>query len=468
MTGSPPIAKIFCALAVALSSAGGYLVYNQDRSSRPVAVGSSSSSLPQAQSHTSFLPSPSTAPFPLILPPTTAAVPPELRGALMAQCLEAAELGLPSGAEVRCCSGYISSLNLERRIPNWVLESVRHERRGGGGGGAPGADTSDTDDEGGGVGVRSRSGFYADPTVPEPFRVSPSDYDGARGLSRGHLAAAQFHKDSQIEMDGTFNMNANIVPQDMTCNAVDWLRLESVVRKLSREVTAPRTPRGGGATPPPPPKPGRLFVVTGPAFIPRHIRVERSGANGRVAEVQLPAAPPQPTAANRKVVQYAVTGKGDVAVPTHLFKVILAETPRARQGPAYEVAAFLIPNGPITEERPLAHYQVNPRALEALTGLSFFPVAAAAAGKGGGGIGAVPDLCRSHTCETRGLGMFEKYRLVARLRASPTVPALQQVYSGLEAAAAAAGKKPLEEVVVREYRRRLDELAAEAVGPMEE
>lgn len=359
---------------------------------------------------------------------------------MLGKCVRAGSLGVPSDAEVRCYGGYLSSLNYERRIPNWVLECVESAK----GGRAPLSHEDEAEGGGGGGGgdvTRAKSSFYADATVPDAFRVGPTAYSGAAGLSRGHLASAQFHKANQWEMDGTFNMNANVVPQDMTCNAVDWLRVESLVRKLRKEVASEN---------------GVLRVVTGPAFVPRHVRLERSGADGKLSEVALPGAPASPSPAYKRVVTYEVVGKSGVAVPTHLFKVMLAETTKSRGGaPRYEVAAFLLPNEAIPVERPLTAYQVDPQELERLTGLLFFP-------KIPGGVGSLPDLCRSHKCETRSPALFEKYRLVARLRSAQTVPELRSVYASLE-----AERKPLDATVKHEFQRRTEELLAQSVGPVE-
>ncbi|KAH8608013.1 putative DNA RNA non specific endonuclease [Trypanosoma vivax] len=285
--------------------------------------------------------------------------------------LKLASKGLPSDERVRCYGGFIASLNYERRVPNWVLEYLP--------GSGPAAEApSGSDDalappvaEGG---RREGMRFFADAAVPEAFRVLPNDYGSgtahqrhARGLSRGHLAAAQFHKGSSEEMAQTFNMNANVVPQDMAMNAVDWLRLENLTRRLQRQYE-----RG-------------LWVVTGPVFHPRMVHGDaRAWGWSRPPSATAALRPAQGDTLRadgaRKVVCYELVGKHDVAVPTHLFKVVLGE----RADGTHEAAAFLMPNEPIAVERPLASYLVPVGDVERLTGLEFFRNVGVDAEHGGG------------------------------------------------------------------------------------
>ncbi|KAF8287449.1 putative endonuclease G [Trypanosoma cruzi] len=257
--------------------------------------------------------------------------------------------GLPSDERLRFFDSFVASLNYERRIPNWVLEyfpspavaeataALRGEEK---------EEAGENEEEGPNGARRGGIRFFADTTVPEAFRVTPDDYTGGReqqrlphtrGLSRGHLAAAQFHKHSTKEMTETFNMNANVVPQDMTMNALDWLRLENLMKKLLLRYE------------------GGIWVVTGPVFSPRYVYGDPRSW-GWTESRSTSAVTPATTVSGvngdmkkaRKVVCYELVGKHDVAVPTHLFKVVLGE----RGDGSHEVAAFLIPNEPIVSERP--------------------------------------------------------------------------------------------------------------------
>ncbi|KAH9598374.1 DNA/RNA non-specific endonuclease [Trypanosoma melophagium] len=350
--------------------------------------------------------------------------------------------GLPSDERVRVFDGFIASLNYERRVPNWVLEYIPPITSANG---DEKEKEKEKEKEGDPKAVR-REGmkFFADPTVPEPFRVLPDDYSSGgkqeqqqhtRGLSRGHLAAAQFHKASADEMAQTFNMNANIVPQDTTMNAVDWLRLENLTRKLRRHYE------------------GGLWVVTGPLFHPRLVNGDlRSWGWDEDSRHPSSITPVHKTNNNnnnnsgdagntRKVVCYELVGKHDVAVPTHLFKVLLGE----RVDGSHEIAAFLMPNEPIVVERPLVAYQVPVREIEHKTGLQFFPnvistdtaksLSSWGMGKNNNSkansqmLDLLPNICRRFQCEARTVALFQTYRNVARLRAAQSEPELQQVFS---------------------------------------
>jgi DNA/RNA endonuclease G (NUC1) len=307
----------------------------------------------------------------------------------------AIRIGLPSDHNVRFLEGYAASLNFERRIPNWVLEKIV----------TPPSPPS----SGASGGSRTESKFYSDPSVPEMFRASTSDYNDKHGTSRGHLAPAQFHKNSQNEMNETFNLSANIVPQDMTMNACDWYRLESMTKKLAKQY-----PKG-------------LYVVTGPMFVPTM----------------------SPVDPGRRVVSYEVIGEHNVAVPTHLFKAFFGEADDGKK----EVAAFVLPNAPIPDESSLVTYQVPLSFVERTTGLQLFAGAA--------GIDAsraayqVVDMCRRKKCEGS-YGSFSKgNRAVGRIRAASSAAQAQQAFN--DAVKAGDGDAAALE---RELKHKLTELSA--------
>ncbi|KAF5223915.1 putative endonuclease G [Trypanosoma cruzi] len=383
--------------------------------------------------------------------------------------------GLPSDERLRFFDGFVASLNYERRIPNWVLEyfpspavaeataALRGEEK---------EEAGDNEEEGPNGARRGGIRFFADTTVPEAFRVTPDDYTGGReqkrlqhtrGLSRGHLAAAQFHKHSTKEMAETFNMNANVVPQDMTMNALDWLRLENLMKKLLLRYE------------------GGIWVVTGPVFSPRYVYGDPRSW-GWTESRSTSAVTPATTVSGvngdmkkaRKVVCYELVGKHDVAVPTHLFKVVLGE----RGDGSHEVAAFLIPNEPIVSERPLVAYQVPVTELEKRTGLQFFqkvvPANDTASTSWRGrkaqrqGLDALPNICRRMSCEARTVALFQTQRSIAQLRAAQSLPELQQVFTRLleERRQQRPGEKRnhLDTAVMREYEDRRKELAEEALS----
>ena len=115
--------------------------------------------------------------------------------------------GLPSDEHVVSHQGFASSLSYRLRIPNWVAEHYSHSDID-----APGVD-------------RKHSRFGPNDAVPEHFRATNADYRGST-LSRGHMAPAGAHKQSQASLDETFLLSDNIVPQELSNNGSDWLRLE--------------------------------------------------------------------------------------------------------------------------------------------------------------------------------------------------------------------------------------------------
>lgn len=61
-----------------------------------------------------------------------------------------------------------------------------------------------------------------------------------------------------------------------------------------------------------------------------------------------------------------LTGEDDVAVPTHLYKVIVAENSNLKT-----LGAFIVPNEPIKAKQSLKKYEVPLDQLESSTGLHF-------------------------------------------------------------------------------------------------
>lgn len=396
-------------------------------------------------------------------------------------CMEAAALGLPSDQAVRCYGGYIASLNYERRIPNWVVEVLNYSRLRPSGGlnsstassasreSAGSSSTAKTEKKSSKVkkeedcveikrkeeeeeedveahhGIsRQHSSFFADPTVEDVFRVSPRVYSdsGYWGISRGHLAPAQFHKASQDEMNATFNMNANIVPQDMAFNALDWFRLEVLTMRIARALQQGTQEKKKGAVKPYADPEARLYVATGPAFVPTR---NKDGQLQVVYDVLESKKPEQM-----------------VAVPTHLYKVLVAERREtASASPQYSAAAFLLPNHAIAEERPLSEYQVPISSLESLTGLRFFPAVNAA---------ALPNLCNRFRCDAKGSALFNsKYRPIAQLRSATSVPELRQRFHKIveEHTKEKGGKSSLDASIEKEYKKRLEVLVAKSVQPVD-
>ena len=218
---------------------------------------------------------------------------------------------LPSIENVHIREAFTCSMNYRTKIPNWVAEHLTR----------PLLQQKNGD--------RKRASFRPDEDIPLTFRAHNKDYWDS-GWSRGHLAAAGTHRASQQAQDSTFLLNSNIVPQDMSMNGCDWNRIEVLVRDLVKQF-------------------GDVYVVSGPVWVPeRHFSVQQ-----------------RPFSRN-KVVMHEVVGDSMVHVPTHLYKVI-----HVRHASGTSSVAFVLPNKPIIEEKPLESYSVNIEDIEKLTGLDF-------------------------------------------------------------------------------------------------
>jgi DNA/RNA endonuclease G (NUC1) len=222
-------------------------------------------------------------------------------------------------------------------MPNWVAERLTYE--------------SVT-----GKIAKRRDRFKTDVSVPETFRAEHEDYVRS-GWSRGHLAALMNHKTSQETADETFLYSDNIVPQDMSMNGCDWLRLEDFAQSL---VAAP------GHT---------AYILTGPIWIPD----TKNGLHATIAFI----------------------GVRRIPVPSHLFKVVkLTDS----MGIGY-TAGFIIPNRPINESRPLTHYQASIEYIEGASGLDLT------------GLKSLFDLCYKVDCQrTKESKLVRAWRHYARIQ----------------------------------------------------
>lgn len=160
-------------------------------------------------------------------------------------------------------------------------------------------------------GLTKPSHFRQDAALRGPVARN-ADYAGS-GYSRGHLVPAADAAWSLESLRATYLLS-NAVPQRQSVNAGRLRQLESSIRKLAAGADA-------------------VFVFTGPIFASAEIEV---------------------------------IGAGNVAVPTHIFKVVLV----LRRG-ARTTFAAIVPNQ--AAPAPLDDYSVSVDEVEANTGLDFFP-----------------------------------------------------------------------------------------------
>uniref|UniRef100_UPI00358E7E1E nuclease EXOG, mitochondrial-like isoform X1 n=1 Tax=Myxine glutinosa TaxID=7769 RepID=UPI00358E7E1E len=196
-----------------------------------------------------------------------------------------------------------------------------------------------------GPGQSSKAQFRMDPAVPQVWSASDRDYKGSDWI-RGHLVPVEDNKGSQQAMDETF-LYSNIVPQYKTNAEGIWRSLEDYCRELTERFQD-------------------VWVVSGPLF--------------------------RPTEGTQRSIKYQIIGDAGVAVPTHLYKVVVARG-SSKQHPT--LAAFVIPNSPIEADWSLHSFQTELIEVERTAGLTFFPRLARV------GVHAPQDLCAVDVCETR-------------------------------------------------------------------
>ena len=174
---------------------------------------------------------------------------------------------------------------------------------------------------------RKHSYFVEDETIPSKFRAKLSDYFRS-GYDRGHQVPAADAKWSQNALDQTFLLS-NMCPQvGDGFNRDYWAHLEDFCRRLTNNYPSVR-------------------IVTGPLYLPR-----RDPEDGKWK------------------VSYEVIGNPpNVSVPTHFYKVIFAED--GKTGGQVSLAAFVLPNAPIANDKPLKDFEVPIEAVERASGLEF-------------------------------------------------------------------------------------------------
>lgn len=173
--------------------------------------------------------------------------------------------------------------------------------------------------------AQRRHNFYEEKTLPVAHRSRNSCYHHS-GFDRGHMAPAA---DFTVGRGDTYNL-CNISPQNHAVNQQIWARLEAWVRRVARYHE-------------------NVYVLTGPLWIPRHQRSEQS-------------------------FEYQFSGIGVppnlVAVPTHFFKIVVVVSGDV----VSHCACFCIPNEEKAASRCFEDYLVRWSDLEAVSGMTFFPL----------------------------------------------------------------------------------------------
>jgi endonuclease G len=204
--------------------------------------------------------------------------------------------------------GYVLEHSDMDKIALWVCERVRLEETEG--------DVSRSDN------------FRPDPELPENARAEKSDYEGS-GYDRGHMAPAANQKSSERLMDETFFLS-NIAPQiGAGFNQHAWRDLEALTRGWAVER-------------------GEAIIVTGGIFF------DPKEKDGNTAD---------------GMIEYFTIGAGQVSVPTHFYKIVLAQNEEGQ----WEAIAFVMENRKHTSPHDFAESIVAIDWIEESAALNFFP-----------------------------------------------------------------------------------------------
>uniref|UniRef100_A0A9L0JND2 Nuclease EXOG, mitochondrial n=3 Tax=Equus TaxID=9789 RepID=A0A9L0JND2_EQUAS len=261
--------------------------------------------------------------------------------------------------------------------------------------------------EPGGDADRKHCKFKPDPNIPPTFSALNEDYVGS-GWSRGHMAPAGNNKFSSKAMAETFYLS-NIVPQNFDNNAGYWNRIEMYCRELTERFED-------------------VWIVSGPLTLPH------TASDGK------------------KTVSYQVIGEDNVAVPSHLYKVILARRSPVSTEPL-ALGAFVVPNEAIGFQPQLSEFQVSLQDLEKLSGLVFFPHLDRTSD--------IRNICSVDTCKLLDFQEFTLYLSTRKIEGARSVLKLEKVLENLKN----AGIEP-DDYFMNRYEKKLEELKAKEQSGM--
>ena len=179
-----------------------------------------------------------------------------------------------------------------------------------------------------GPGVR-KDNFKPDPDVPVAHRAVDNDYKGS-GLQRGHMVASEDRVSTQALNDQTFFFS-NMVPQNGPLNGGMWARLEAQAREWAEDGT-----------------------VTDAKAISGGFFYDPEEDNPATAD---------------GIIIFKQIGKGKVAVPTHVFKIIVGED----SGGEVKAIAFAAKNEKPKTGWKFEDFIVSIAWLQERAGLNFMP-----------------------------------------------------------------------------------------------
>jgi nuclease EXOG len=141
-----------------------------------------------------------------------------------------------------------------------------------------------------------------------------------------------------------------------------------------------------------------------------------------------------------------VIGEDNVAVPSHLYKVILARrSPESTEPLA--LGAFVVPNKAIGFQSQLSEFQVSLHDLEKMSGLVFFPRLDRSRD--------IRNICSVDTCKLLGFQEFTLYLSTRKIDGARSVARLEKVLEALKS----SGVEP-DDYFLSRYEKKLEELKA--------
>jgi len=349
------------------------------------------------------------------------------------KALQIGRFGFPSYHNLRFYDSFCASIDYRTKCPSWTGELINNE------------DLTENPE----VDRKNCPSFSECKDVPLKFRSLLQDYKRS-GYSRGHLAPAGDYNACQKDKDLTFQLSGNVVPQEMSMNGCDWLRVERFVKQLIKSTDNDIE---------------QCWIFTGPVYkptfwnqdgkrmysVPKYVRrkstentdtgnASDAAMNGGEPELELEEvvtvynAPNTATDGRLKgLVKYTTIGQSMVNVPTHLYKVVLAqrkETPELADSDKYQLAAFMVENEAIPEYRSLTDYLIDIDDLERFVGLQFFPrLRYNAAAEN---IIRYGELCKNYKCEYDDDERSTSNRLLGAIKTARSLTELQNIWGPVE------------------------------------
>jgi DNA/RNA endonuclease G (NUC1) len=171
--------------------------------------------------------------------------------------------------------------------------------------------------------------FAPDPDLVGKPRAELADYRGS-GFDRGHMAPSADRLRTQPLNDSTFFLS-NMVPQNAPLNQTYWARLEALIRTWVQDGVV-----------------HNAKVLTGGFFY------DPAEDNPATADGLVP---------------FSQIGRGDVAVPTHIFKIVVGQNARNE----LQAIAFVVKNEKPPRNAKFEDAIVAIAWLEERAGLNFMP-----------------------------------------------------------------------------------------------